>query len=61
VLYYIKETLGFGKVISQSAKISRYVTQNKKEIEILISLLNGNIVLPTRQKKLESFIKGFNS
>lgn len=61
VLYYIKETLGFGKVIIQSAKISRYVTQSKKEIEIIISLLNGNIVLPTRQKKLESFIKGFNS
>lgn len=61
VLCYIKETLGFGKVISQSAKISRYITQSKKEIDIIISLLNGNLVLPTRQKKLESFIKGFNS
>lgn len=60
VLYYIKETLGFGKVISQSAKISRYITQSKKEIEVIISLFNGNVVLPTRQKKLDSFIKGFN-
>ena len=52
VLYSIKETLGFGKVISQSAKTSRYITQSKKEIEIFISLFNGNIVLPTRHKNL---------
>lgn len=60
VLHFIKETLGFGKVISQSVKTSRYVTQSKKEIEILINLFNGNVVLPTRQKKLENFITGFN-
>ena len=60
VLHFIKETLGFGKVISQSVKTSRYVTQSKKEIEIIISLFNGNVVLPTRQKKLENFISGFN-
>ena len=29
VLHYIQETLGFGKVISQSVKISRYITQSK--------------------------------
>jgi hypothetical protein len=60
VLYFIKETLGFGKVISQSLKCSRYVTQSKKEIDIIISIFNGNTVLPTRQKKLDLFIKGFN-
>lgn len=61
VLYYIQETLAFGKVISQSEKTSRYVTQNKKEIEIIISLFNGNLVLPSRQKKFDLFIRGFNS
>ena len=30
VLYFIKETLGFGKVISQSINTSTYVTQSKK-------------------------------
>ena len=60
VLHYIKETLGFGKVISQSVKTSRYITQSKKEIEIIISLFNGNTVLPTKQIKLEKFIAGFN-
>ena len=61
VLHYIKETLGFGKVISQSLKCSRYVTQSKKEIDIIISIFNGNTVLPTRQKELDLFIKGFNN
>nr|YP_010218704.1 LAGLIDADG endonuclease [Morchella brunnea]UBU98541.1 LAGLIDADG endonuclease [Morchella brunnea] len=60
VLHFIKETLGFGKVISQSVKTSRYVTQSKREIEIIITLFNGNTVLPTRQKVLEKFIAGFN-
>ena len=61
VLQYIKETLGFGKVIPQSIKTSRYVTQSKKEIEIIISLFNGNAILPTTKVKLDKFIKGFNS
>ena len=61
ILHYIKETLGFGKVIAQSLKESRYVIQNKKEIEIIISIFNGNSILPAQKKKLEIFIKGFNS
>jgi len=60
VLKYIKETLGFGKVIAQSINTSRYVTQSKTEISILIHLFNGNIVLPSKQEKLDEFIKGFN-
>jgi hypothetical protein len=59
-LDYIKKTFGFGKVISQSKSTSRYVTQNKKEIEILIHLFNGNLVLPSRKVKFEAFVKGFN-
>ena len=60
VLEYIQEILGFGKVIPQSKITSRYVTQNKKEIEILIHLFNGNLILPRRKKQFEKFIKGFN-
>lgn len=60
ILEFIKETLGFGKVIPQSLNTSRYVTQNKIEISILISLFNGNIILPSRQKSFEKFLIGFN-
>jgi hypothetical protein len=61
ILEYIKETLGFGKVISQSKITSRYVTQNKKEIELIIHLFNGNLILPRRKEKFEEFVKGFNT
>lgn len=60
ILHYIQNILGFGKVIAQSSLTSRFVTQNKKEIEILISLFNGNLVLPTRKIKLKFFIENFN-
>jgi hypothetical protein len=60
ILEFIKETLGFGKVISQSKTTSRYVTQNKKEIELLVHLFNGNLILPRRKEKFEDFVKGFN-
>jgi len=59
-LEFIKETLGFGKVISQSAITSRFVCQNKLEIELIIYLFNGNLVFPSRQKSFEKFIDGFN-
>jgi hypothetical protein len=60
VLEFIQETLGFGKVIRQSALTSRYVTQNKREIDIIISIFNGNLVLPKRQETFDLFTKGFN-
>ena len=60
VLEFIQEILGFGVVMPQSAITSRYVTQNKKEIDILVSLFNGNLVLPKRQETFDLFVKGFN-
>lgn len=60
VLEFIKETLGFGKVIAQSSHTSRYVTQNKKEIELIIHLFNGNLVLPTKKERFAKFVEGFN-
>ena len=60
ILEFIQEILGFGKVIAQSAITTRYVTQNKKEIDIIISLFNGNLILPKRQEKFDLFVKGFN-
>ena len=38
----------------------RYVTQSKVEISIIISLFNGNIILPSRKEKFENFVKEFN-
>jgi hypothetical protein len=60
ILEFIQEILGFGKVIPKSAITSRYVTQNKKEIDIVISIFNGNLVLPKRQENFNTFVEGFN-
>lgn len=48
-------------MIPQSIKTSRYVTQSKKDIEIIIHLFNGNIILPTKKEKFKYFLDGFNS
>ena len=61
VLYFIVETLGFGKVIRQSATTSRFSVQNKKEIELIVSLFNGNLILPSKKKSFELFLLAFNS
>lgn len=60
VLEFIQEILGFGKVIAQSAITSRYVTQDKKEIDIIISIFNGNLVLPKKKENFSFFVIGFN-
>jgi intein-encoded DNA endonuclease-like protein len=61
VLEFIRDTLGFGKVIPQSIQTSRYVTQSKVEIDIIISLFNGNLILPRKQQRFAIFLKGFNT
>jgi hypothetical protein len=61
VLYFILETLGFGKVIRQSSTTSRLIVQNKKEIELIVSLFNGNLILPSKKKSFELFLLAFNS
>ena len=37
------------------------VIQNKKEIELIIHLFNGNLILPSRKTKFANFVKGFNN
>lgn len=59
-LEFIQETLGFGKVISQSAKTSRFICQTKVQIELIIFLFNGNLVFPSRQESFKKYIDGFN-
>jgi hypothetical protein len=61
VLDFVVETLGFGKVIRQSATTSRVSVQNKKEIELIVSLFNGNLILPSKKKSFELFLLAFNS
>lgn len=62
VLNYIKDNLGFGRVIKQSVKQNthRFIIQDFKNISILCTLFNGNMVFPTRKARFCTFLSSFN-
>lgn len=61
-LNYIKNNLGFGKVIKQSVKQNthRFVVQDLKNLYLLCLLFNGNMVFPTRKARFLTFLAFFN-
>ena len=61
-LNYIKDNLGFGKVIKQSVKQSthRYVVQDNKNLFLICLIFNGNMVFPTRNARFLTFLSSFN-
>jgi hypothetical protein len=61
-LYYIKDNLGFGKVIKQSIKQNthRFVIQDIKNLYLICLLFNGNMVFPTRKARFLTFLSFFN-
>lgn len=62
VLNYIKDNLGFGRVIKQSIKQNthRFVIQDFKNIYLICLLFNGNMVFPTRKARFLTFLSTFN-
>jgi cytochrome c oxidase subunit 1 len=60
VLHYIAEVLGFGKVIRQGSNTHRFVVQDKANIWLIVSLFNGNLVLPGKQLSFFSFLEAYN-
>lgn len=52
-LNYIKDNLGFGKVIKQSVKQNthRFIVQDVKNIYLICLIFNGNMVFPTRNAR----------
>jgi LAGLIDADG endonuclease len=61
-LFYIKDTLGFGKVIKQSVKQNthRFVIQDSQNLYLICLLFNGNMVFPTRKARFLTFLSAFN-
>lgn len=61
ILNYIEKELGFGKVIKQGERVSRYVVQDITNLYLIILLFNGNIILPSRKKNFKDFLENFNN
>jgi hypothetical protein len=61
-LYYIKDILGFGKVIKQSVKQNthRFVIQDLQNLYLMCLLFNGNIVFPTKKARFLTFLSSLN-
>lgn len=60
ILHYIQKTLGFGSVLQQGPRTSRYVVHSLYDLSIIIHILNGNIILPSRRKRLLNLLQIFN-
>lgn len=63
VLHYIKNTLGFGKIYDSQGKkrtVSRYVVSNMRDLYTILTILNGNVVLPRRQKQFAAVLAAYN-
>nr|QNR58501.1 hypothetical protein [Diaporthe longicolla] len=62
VLNYIRDNLGFGRVIKQSIKQNthRFVIQDFKNVYLICLLFNGNMVFPTRKARFLTFLSTFN-
>ena len=65
ILYKIKKTLGFGRVsffVRENARTGkkteywRYSVDNKRGLQRIMSIFNGNIVLPKRRTQFEDWV-----
>jgi hypothetical protein len=61
VLYKIKEELGFGRINKQGKYVYRYIVERNDQIILLMYLMNGNIVLPSKKRKFLFSLKVFNN
>ena len=61
-LNFIKNNLGFGKVIKQSIKVNthRFVIQDRNNLFLICLLFNGNMVFPSRNARFLTFLSSFN-
>jgi len=57
VLEYIQRILGFGRVIKQGPRTSRFVVEDVANITLLIALFNGNLVFPLKQASFALFLE----
>jgi len=57
LLKKIHETLNLGHIIQQNTRVDRLIIQKQKEVELILLLFNGNLVLPSRKKQFHEFLK----
>ena len=61
ILQYIQKTLGFGRVIKQGPRTSRFVVEDTSSVSLITALFNGNLVFPLKQASFAQFLEAFNN
>lgn len=61
ILNLIMSTLKIGKVTKQGLTTSRFSVQDKKGIELICALFNGNLILPSKYSDFKLFLTEFNT
>jgi len=59
ILKQIQKQLGFGQCISKGARVHKFLIQRREELELIVLLFNGNIILPSRKSQFSNFVKAF--
>lgn len=60
VLYYIHKKLLMGNVLKQGQRVTRFIVDKREDLELLILLFNGNLILPARKFQFSKFLIAFN-
>ncbi len=60
VLDLILSTLGIGRVMLQGKTTSRFVINSKVDMQLIVALFNGNMVLPAKQASFATFLAAYN-
>lgn len=63
VLQSIQKHLALGRVSIQSKtlKSARWAVQDAPSLRLIISIFNGNMVLPSRHARFKAFCYGYNA
>jgi len=56
LLKKIQTALGFGQISLQGERISRLIVQKRSEVELLMLLFQGNLLLPSRKAQFARFV-----
>lgn len=61
ILQLIQQTLGFGRVIKQGPRTSRFIVEDISSVSLLVALFNGNLVFPLKQASFALFLDAYNN
>ena len=61
VLERVLFELGLGHILKQGPRVWRLIIQKKEELELIILLFNGFIVLPSRKTQFQLFLETYNA